>query len=120
MPQALRAIEEFKATGRTTSYEKEYIRKDGSRWWALFAATRLNEHEGEEFVLDISKRKRAEAELERLLALEREARTRAERAMREHDAVLAIVAHALRNPIQSIALSVDMMLEEPLSREDLV
>lgn len=57
MPHALRAIEEFKATGRTTPYEKEYIRKDGSRWWALFAATRLNEHEGVEFVLDISKQK---------------------------------------------------------------
>jgi PAS domain S-box-containing protein len=118
MPQALRAVEEFKATGRTTPCEKEYLRKDGSRWWALFAATRLNEHEGVEFVIDIRERKRAEAERERLLALEREARARAERAMKEHDAVLAIVAHDLRNPIQSIALNVEVMLESPLPPEE--
>ena len=36
----------FEATGRTTPYQKQYIRKDGSRWVALFAATQLNEAEG--------------------------------------------------------------------------
>jgi len=63
MPHSLRAVEEFEATGRTTPYEKEYIRKDGSRWWALFAARRLNEAEGVEFIIDITDRKQAEVEL---------------------------------------------------------
>ncbi|MEG9524187.1 MAG: PAS domain S-box protein [Hyphomicrobiales bacterium] len=54
---------ELKATGRTTPYEKEYIRKDGTRWWALFAAKRLPDGTGFEFVLDITDRKRAEAAL---------------------------------------------------------
>jgi PAS domain S-box-containing protein len=63
MPHSLRAVEEFEATGRTTPYEKEYIRKDGSRWWALFAATQLNEAEGVEFIIDITDRKQAEVEL---------------------------------------------------------
>jgi PAS domain S-box-containing protein len=62
MPHSCRAIEEFQATGRTTPYEKEYIRKDGSRWWALFAASRLNEAEGVEFIIDITDRKQAEVE----------------------------------------------------------
>jgi PAS domain S-box-containing protein len=63
MPHSLKAIEEFKSTGRTIPYEKEYIRKDGSRWWALFAATRLDEEEGVEFIIDITKSKRAEEAL---------------------------------------------------------
>ncbi|MCC5669675.1 PAS domain S-box protein [Nostoc sp. CHAB 5784] len=70
MPHSLRAIEEFKATGSTTPYEKEYIRKDGSRWWALFCAKRLNEEDGVEFIIDITNRKQAQAEREQLLTRE--------------------------------------------------
>ncbi|HEX6175162.1 MAG TPA: PAS domain S-box protein [Candidatus Binatia bacterium] len=63
MPQSLRAVEEFKMMGRTIPYEKEYIRKDGSRWWALFAATRIAADEGVEFIIDITKSKLAEEKL---------------------------------------------------------
>ena len=63
MPHSLKAIAELESTGRTIPYEKEYVRKDGSRWWALFAATRLDEEEGVEFVIDITESKRAEGEL---------------------------------------------------------
>ncbi len=63
MPQSLRAVEDFVTLGRTVPYEKEYIRKDGSRWWALFAATRLDGGEGAEFVVDITEAKRAEEAL---------------------------------------------------------
>ena len=63
MPHSLKAIKEFESTGRTIPYEKEYVRKDGSRWWALFAATRLDEEEGVEFIIDITQSKRAEEEL---------------------------------------------------------
>src|SRR5829696_710690 len=63
MPHSLKAIEEFESTGRTKPYEKEYVRKDGSRWWALFAATRLDDEEGVEFIIDITERKRAEEAL---------------------------------------------------------
>ena len=61
MPLYLRAIDELIVHGRTTPYEKECLRKDGSRWWALFAATRLDGGEGVEFVVDITETKRAEA-----------------------------------------------------------
>jgi PAS domain S-box-containing protein len=63
MPHSLKAIEEFESTGRTKPYEKEYVRKDGSRWWALFAATRLDDEEGVEFIIDITEGKRAEEAL---------------------------------------------------------
>ena len=65
MPHSLKAIEELRLTGRTIPYEKEYVRKDGSRWCALFAATRLDKEEGVEFVIDITERKRAEEALQR-------------------------------------------------------
>lgn len=57
------AIAQLLSTGRTTPYEKEFLRKDGSRWWGLFAAQRLNETENVEFVIDISDRKQSEAAL---------------------------------------------------------
>src|SRR5215210_3700380 len=64
MPHSLKAIEELNLTGRTIPYEKEYVRKNGSRWCALFAATRLDEEEGVEFIIDITERKRAEEALQ--------------------------------------------------------
>jgi signal transduction histidine kinase len=50
-------MEELKSTGRTTPYEKEYVRKDGSRWWGLFSATSLSENEGVEYIIDITESK---------------------------------------------------------------
>jgi PAS domain S-box-containing protein len=109
MPQSLRAVDEFKTTGRTTPYEKQYIRKDGSRWWALFAATRLSEHEGAEFVVDVTARKNAEFERERLLADERAARAQAEHATKARDEVLAVLAHDVRTPMQAIVAAASLL-----------
>lgn len=60
MEASLRAAEEFKSRGYSTPYEKEYIRKDGSRWWGLFAGTCVSETEFVEYVIDITEQKRAE------------------------------------------------------------
>ena len=115
-PQSGQAVEEFGSTGRPAPYEKECLRKDGSRWWALFAATRISATEGVQFVLDITEQKKAEVERERLLALERRARAEAERATRARDEVLAIVAHDLRSPIHTV-LGAAAMLARPLAEE---
>jgi len=62
-----RAAAERAERGETASYDKTLIRKDGTRWWGLFAPTRLSgsgrESECVEFVIDITPAKRAEAAL---------------------------------------------------------
>ena len=63
MARSLQAVEEFKATGKTTTYEKQYVRKDGSRFWGLFSGTKIDEDSGVEFIVDISDRKAIEQEL---------------------------------------------------------
>ena len=52
-------------TGRIGPYEKEYIRKDGSRTWLLFAGATLGDGTCIEYCIDVMDRKKVEAELER-------------------------------------------------------
>ena len=62
-----KAAKELAETGETAPYEKQLIRKDGSRWWGLFAPTRLAgeglESDCVEFIIDITGRKRTEENL---------------------------------------------------------
>lgn len=103
MPKAVLAVEEFRATGRITPYEKQFIRKDGSRRWALFAGRRLSNDESVVYVLDISEDKGRQLERDTLLASEQSARAEAEYAVKARDQVLAVVSHDLRNPLQTIS-----------------
>lgn len=50
-------------TGHLGPYEKEHFRRDGSRRWMMFAGARLADGTLVEYALDVSDRKRAEAEL---------------------------------------------------------
>ncbi|MGH8308631.1 MAG: sensor histidine kinase, partial [Steroidobacteraceae bacterium] len=54
-------------------------------------------------------------ERERLLAGERRARELAERATRQHDEMLGMVAHDLRTPLHAIMMSTATMLQVPLT-----
>jgi PAS domain S-box-containing protein len=60
---SIRAFAELKARGQTTPYQKQYFRKDGTRWWALFAAKLLPDGTAFEFVLDTTEQKNFEAAL---------------------------------------------------------
>jgi PAS domain S-box-containing protein len=56
------AVEQVTTLGEATPYEKQYFRKDGSRWWGLFAPRKVGD-EVVEFVLDITGRREAEERL---------------------------------------------------------
>jgi two-component system CheB/CheR fusion protein len=62
-------FDKLEVSGLIGPYEKEYLRKDGSRCWILFAGRRLDDGTVAEYCIDISARKRAEQERE-LLARE--------------------------------------------------
>ncbi|HEY1581083.1 MAG TPA: ATP-binding protein [Terracidiphilus sp.] len=63
-----RAVAQLRTTGTCEMYEKEYFRSDGSRVPVLVAATVIGDARSESlaFVLDLTERKHAEEERERL------------------------------------------------------
>ncbi|HWQ90628.1 MAG TPA: PAS domain S-box protein, partial [Clostridia bacterium] len=63
--RSLEAIEEFKAKGRVTPFEKVLLRKDGTRCWVLFSCTRVGEEEGVAFIIDVNAQKEVEHRLSR-------------------------------------------------------
>ena len=67
-----RALAQIAAQGTCDVFEKEYLRKDGSRVPVLIAAAAIEKTKGENvaFVLDLTERKRAEQERERLRQLQ--------------------------------------------------
>jgi PAS domain S-box-containing protein len=77
-----RTLAELRDPGETTPIQKEYVRKDGSRWWGLFAAKRLQDGANFKFVVDITEQKQAEFALrEQTGALEALNRTAATTAI---------------------------------------
>lgn len=101
-----------RALAERTELRSEFriVRPDGETRW-IAARARVSYSESGEPLrmlgvnIDITEQKAAHAERERLLALEREARERAERALRARDEVLGFVAHDLRNPLLAIEMS---------------
>lgn len=59
-------IRKFQASGRVGPYEKEYLRKDGTRNWFVFAGSSLGPNACVEFCVDISARKKVEKSLREL------------------------------------------------------
>jgi PAS domain S-box-containing protein len=98
---------ELKMTGIVQPYEKEYFRKDGSRLPVLVGAASFDESgkQGVSFVLDLTERKRAEAE-----ARESEGRYRAVQMELAHanrvatmGQLSASIAHEVKQPIAATA-----------------
>jgi PAS domain S-box-containing protein len=91
------AREEIRQQGTCAPYEKEYIRKDGSRVTVLIGGAGLDDgtEGGICFVVDISDRKLLENQLQQQAA-------ELDGANRAKDQFLAVLSHELRTPLTSI------------------
>ncbi|MEP7102591.1 MAG: response regulator [Burkholderiales bacterium] len=91
-----RLLEQLLNTRHAPTYERDFIRKDGSRVPALCGGVLLEgtSDQGVSFVLDLTERKRAEAE--------RAAREVAESANRAKSEFLANMSHEIRTPMNAI------------------
>ncbi|HYS81067.1 MAG TPA: ATP-binding protein, partial [Anaeromyxobacteraceae bacterium] len=94
-----RAVEQLRATGSADLFEKEYLRKDGTRVPVLIAAAALTGTpiQSVAFVVDLTERKRGEEERERLRRAHAElARISRITTMGE---MTASLSHEIRQPI---------------------
>jgi len=98
-----RAVAELKATGTIQTYEKEYVRKDGSRVPVLLGAAAFGERrdQGVAFVVDLTERKRAERERRESERRYREVQTELAHANRvaTMGQLSASIAHEVNQPI---------------------
>lgn len=98
------AVAELRATRVCQPFEREYVRKDGTRVPILIGSSLLEGSSDElaTFVLD-------DTERQRLLREERQARADAEEAVRAREDFMAIAAHELRTPLTPLKLQLQML-----------
>lgn len=108
------AMDEPRARPECTPFEKEYVRKDGTRVPVLVGAAVLDHWPIRWvcFVFDMTERERGDAERE-------QARIEAEAANAAKDAFLATLGHELRTPIGTIKAAAQLLGTTRLGEERL-
>lgn len=106
--------------GEIASYqmEKRYIRKDGDTIWILLTGSLMHAADGTATcalaqVMDITARKRAEAETARALELQQAANTELQRLRQAQRNFLSIFTHDFRTPLTSILGYSEVLQERP-------
>jgi PAS domain S-box-containing protein len=109
-----RALEGIDTIGVVQPYEKEYLRKDGSRVPVLVGAAALDElrDQGVTFVLDLTERKHAEAEARESERRYREVQTELAHANRvaTMGQLTASIAHEVKQPISAAVTDAEAAL----------
>ncbi len=105
-------IEQLVTTGASPPWEKELIRKDGSRVHVLngLAILKGSRDRCLCFALDISTQKEAEAQLKR-------AKEAADQANRAKSAFVANISHEIRTPMNAILGMTELLLDTSVSAE---
>jgi PAS domain S-box-containing protein len=105
------ALAVARAQGQCAPYEKEYLRKDGTRVPILIGSAFLDESRREwvSFGLDLTERNRMETE--------RRLRIEAQAANRAKDEFLGIVSHELRTPLSAALNAVRVLRRAGTSDE---
>jgi PAS domain S-box-containing protein len=102
-------VTELKAAASLHPFETEYIRKDGSRVPVLFGAAAIEQrgNQGVAFVLDLTERKRAEAEAHEIERRYREAQMELGHANRvaTMGQLTASIAHEINQPIAGVLIN---------------
>jgi PAS domain S-box-containing protein len=113
------AMQQVRTSGVCEPFEKEYIRKDGTRFPVMVGAADISDGpavSGVSFVMDISQRKKMEQEileLNRDLELRIQQRTQAlQEANKELESFTYSVSHDLRAPLRAIHGYTQMLTEE--------
>jgi PAS domain S-box-containing protein len=109
-----RAVAELRATGSCKAFEKEYFRKDGSRVPVFLAGATFGERrdKGVAFVLDLTERKRAEAESRESERRYREMQMEVAHASRlaTMGQLTASIAHEVNQPIAAAVTNAEAAL----------
>jgi PAS domain S-box-containing protein len=108
----LLAIDSLNRTGICPPWEKQFIRKDGSRVPVMVGVSMLDDSSSECicFVLDMTQQKEGEAQLLR-------AKEQADAANQAKSLFLANMSHEIRTPMNAIIGMTELVLDTPLTQE---